>query len=87
MAWLELVIIVWTAASPFSAEEEPGDKDNSEEENTGGMKNKDEKVDKEECPEEPVEFPDTVVEMSHIGGAQWVFDLTCGLVWCSCLSL
>lgn len=80
-----MVIIVWNVALPFSAEEEPENRDVSEEEDTGGMKT--EKEEKEEHLKEPVEFPDTVVEMSHIGGVQWVFCHDFRLVSCSHLFL
>lgn len=52
----------------FSVEEDSEDRGDSGEEDTEDIK----KEKEEEEEELPVEFPDTVVEMSHIGGDQWV---------------
>lgn len=63
-----MFIIFLNAASPSSAEDKPENRDDGEEEDSGGIKK--EKEEGEEHLEQPVEFPDTVVEMSHSGGAQ-----------------
>lgn len=69
------IINIENLPSPFSAEEDPDNGENNEEEDSEDIKN--EKEEKEDF-EEPVEFPDTVVEMSHIGGAQWVLSWIVG---------
>lgn len=61
-------------------EEEAEDNDEGSEEGTGDVKSE-ERDAEEKHQEEAVEFPDTMVEMSHIGGAQWVLCQDAGVIF------